>query len=302
MHFSTVIQLHGRGVVVSYAKLRAFSEEALEMYSSVRVFVGFFALASCTTGSFAQGSQASAPPKPANPLELKAPGPGEDKAYKAFQKFQSVPDSDLAGKTKAAEDFLNKFPNSTYNSYADAFLTVAYIQAGQVDKGLAAGEKALQLNPSDFRTMGVMSQTLSRTVADNAPDTAAKLEKAETYAKNTITGVATWVKPDSMSEGNFTGLKNETLTMGHASLGLVAIHRGNFEGAIPDLEQAVQLGTNTDPTNYYLLGIANQNSSHYDKAAEAFEKCAAVKGTNLTSTCTSLADQAKRDATQAKSK
>lgn len=273
------------------------------MRSFVRVSVTLVALASCTAICFAhQGNQAPAATKPPNPLEIKPPDKGEEKAYKAFQKFQSLPESDLANKTKAAEDFLSKFPNSSYDSYAYSFLTVAYIQSGQVDKGLAAGDKELQLNPSDFRTMGVMSQTMSRTVVDNAPDTASKLEKAETLAKNAITGAGNWVKPDSMTDANFTAFKNDTLAMGHASLGLVAIHRGNFEAAIPDLQQAVELGSNSDPTNYYLLGLANQNSGHYNQAAEAFDKCAAVKGNNLTATCVTLADQAKKDAAQAKPK
>lgn len=241
--------------------------------------------------------------KKENPLEIKAPSKGEEKAFKAFQHFQSLPESDSAKKVQAAEDFLAKFPNSSYDSYAYQYLAVAYIQTGQVDKGIAAGEKAVQTNPSDFRTMAVLGQTLSRTVTDTAADAAAKLSKAETYAKNAIAGTATWVKPDAMPDATFKTLKDETLTMAHASLGLVALHQNKFDAAIPELEQAVQLGSssNSDPTNYYLLGVAQQNSGHPDKAVPNFEKCAAVKGTNLTSTCTVLLEQSQKEA-QTKSK
>jgi len=275
------------------------------MRLSLRVACSVLTIACCVAASQAQtgpasaGGQGASAAKPQNPLEIKAPGPGEEKAYKAFQHFQSMPDSDAAKKTQAGEDFLNKFPSSSYATYAYQYLTIAYIQAGQVDKGVATGEKGIQVNPADYSTMGVLSQTISRTVNDSTPDAAAKLTKAETYAKNAIAGVATWVKPDAMSDENFTNRKNEILAMAHGSLGLVAIHRGNFEGAIPDLEKAVQLGTNTDPTNYYLLGLANQNSGHYDKASAAFEKCAGVKGHNLTATCVSLLEQAKKDAAKA---
>jgi len=238
--------------------------------------------------------------KPQNPLEIRAPGKGEEKAYKAFQHFQSVPESDAAKKVAEGEDFANKFPASTYAGYVYSYLAVAYIQAGQVDKGVTTGEKALQINPSDFRTMAVLSQTLARTAANTAPDSASKLAKAETDAKNAIAGAATWVKPDAMPEANFTALKNGTLTMAHASLGLIALHRNDFAAAVPELEQAVQLTTsdsaNTDPTNYYLLGVAQQNSGHPDKAVPNFEKCAAVKGTNLTATCVVLLDQSKKEA------
>jgi tetratricopeptide (TPR) repeat protein len=258
------------------------------------------ALMAAVCGARSITQEKSSNDKPQNPLELKAPGPGEEKAYKALQHFQSMPETDAPKKIQAAEDFLHKFPTTTYAAYLYQYLTVAYIQAGQVDKGLATGEKALQANPSDFRTMAVLSQTLSRTVTDTTPDAAAKLAKAETDAKGALAGVATWVKPDAMPDAIFTTLKNETLTMAHASLGLVALHKNNFDAAIPELEQAVQLGTNNDPTNYYLLGVANQNSGHPDRAVLNFEKCAAVKGTNLTSTCTVLLEQSQKDAAQPK--
>jgi tetratricopeptide (TPR) repeat protein len=266
--------------------------------SSVRALVAaaFLALGLLPLPAAAQTSA----DKPQNPLEIKAPGKGEEKAYKAFQHFQAVPESDAAKKVADGEDFVSKFPTSAYAAYVYSYLAVAYIQAGQVDKGVAAGEKGLQINPSDFRTMAVLGQTLARTAADTAPDSASKLAKAETDAKNAIAGVATWVKPDAMPEATFTALKNGTLTMAHASLGLVALHRNNFEAAVPELEQAVQLGAsdspNTDPTNYYLLGVAQQNSGHPDKAVPNFEKCASVKGTNLTATCVVLLEQSKKEA------
>jgi len=250
----------------------------------------------------AASGQDAAASKPPNPLEIKPPGPGEEKAYKALQHFQSLPESDAAKKTQAGEDFVSKFPNSSYLPVVYQHLTIAYIQAGQVDKGVAMGEKTLQANPADYRIMAVLAQTISRTLNDQTPDAAAKLAKAEGYAKGAITGVGTWVKPDTMSDANFTALKNEILAMAHSTLGLVAIHRGNFEGAIPDLAQAVELGSNADPTNYYLLGLANQNAGHYEPASAAFEKCAAVKGTNLTGTCVSLLEQAKKDAAAAPAK
>jgi tetratricopeptide (TPR) repeat protein len=268
------------------------------MSSSVKRLAVTLALAAFATFAVSEPSVSTQnpPDKPQNPLELKAPGKGEEKAYKALQHFQTLPETDAPKKIQAGEDFLSKFPTSSYASYVYQYLTVAYIRAGQVDKGIATGEKALQVNPSDFRTMAVLSQTISRTTTDSTPDAAGKLAKAETDAKGAIAGVATWVKPDAMPDATFTTLKKETLAMAHASLGLVALHKNSFDAAVPELEQAVELGINTDPTNYYLLGVANQNSGHPDKAVPNFEKCAAIKGTNLTATCTVLLEQSKKEA------
>ena len=268
------------------------------MSSSVKRFAVTIALMAFATPAISKSSSSTQnpPDKPQNPLEFKAPGKGEEKAFKALQQFHALPETDAPKKIQAGEDFLSKFPNSGYATYVYQYLTVAYIQAGQLDKGISTGEKGLQANPSDFRTMAVLSQTISRTTTDSTPDAAAKLAKAETDAKGAIAGVATWTKPDAMPDATFTTLKNETLAMAHASLGLVALHKNSFDAAIPELEQAVQLGSNTDPTNYYLLGVANQNSGHPDKAVPNFEKCAAMKGTSLTSTCTVLLEQSQKEA------
>jgi tetratricopeptide (TPR) repeat protein len=244
----------------------------------------------------------TSPLNPENSLEIiKPPAPAEEKAYKAFQKFQAMSNDDLGKKIQAGEDFLKKYPSTSYSPPVYSFLTAAYMQTGAVDKAVAAGEKGLQLNPQDFRTMAVMSQGLSRTVTASTPDSAARLAKAETYAKNALQGISTVAKPEGMSDANFTDLKNQTLAMAHGSLGLVEVHKNEFEAAIPELEQAVSTGPNQDPTNYYLLGVANQNSGHSDKAVAAFEKCAAVKS-NLQQTCASGAELAKKDAAQLKSK
>jgi len=240
----------------------------------------------------------TSPLNPENSLEIiRPPVPAQEKAYKAFQKFQAISNEDLAKKIQAGEDFLKKYPSTSYSTPVYSFLAAAYIQTGAVDKGLAAGEKDLQLNQRDFRTMAVMSQAISRTVTATTPDSAAQLTKADSYAKNAIQGIATLAKPEGMSDAKFTELKKQTLAMAHGSLGLVQVHKNEFEAAIPELEQAVALGSNEDPTNYYLLGVANQNAGHFEKAVVAFEECAAVKS-NLQGTCTTGAEQSKKEAAQ----
>jgi tetratricopeptide (TPR) repeat protein len=89
--------------------------------------------------------------------------------------------------------------------------------------------------------------------------------------------------------------KNETLTMAHSGLGLVYLRRGKFSDAIPELEQSVKIDPNPapDPVNLYLLGMANVKASHFDEAAIAFNKCAALAG-SLQNTCKTGAEEAKK--------
>ena len=71
------------------------------------------------------------------------------------------------------------------------------------------------------------------------------------------------------------------------------MRRGKNAEAIPELEQAVKVDPNPDPVNYYLLGMANKITSHFDDAVAAFNKCAAMTGP-LQGTCKTQAEDAKK--------
>jgi cytochrome c-type biogenesis protein CcmH/NrfG len=69
--------------------------------------------------------------------------------------------------------------------------------------------------------------------------------------------------------------------------------RGKFADAIPELEQSVKLDPVPDPVNWYILGVVNQNTSHFDDAAAAFGKCALIPG-KLQDTCKTRGEEAKK--------
>jgi len=212
-----------------------------------------------------------------------------------FNAFVSISPEQVSKKIKAGENFLKKYNDSRLRGQVYSLLTVLYIQAGDQDKGCSAGAKALQLNPKDVRTMGVLSQSIARSITSNTPDTSQKLAQAENYAKDALTTTPALVKPEGVSDQAFDDAKKETLAMAHSGLGLVHIREGKFADAIPDLQQAIQLDVKKDPTNLYLLGVANQNSSRYADAAAAFTQCAAIHGA-LQPTCQSAADEARKRA------
>ena len=81
--------------------------------------------------------------------------------------------------------------------------------------------------------------------------------------------------------------------MAHSGLGLVFVRQGKNAEAIPELEQAIKIDPNPDPVNYYLLGMANKITTHFDDAITAFNKCAAMTGP-MQGTCKSQAEDAKK--------
>src|SRR6266850_651753 len=122
-----------------------------------------------------------------------------------------------------------------------------------------------------------------------------QVDKAEQYSKRAIEITPTLPKPENLTDEAFGNAKNDTLVMAHSGLGLVYIRRGKFSEAIPELEQSVKADSHPepDPVNYYLLGVADKQTSHFEAAAAAFSKCATVPST-LQATCKSGAEDAKK--------
>jgi tetratricopeptide (TPR) repeat protein len=236
--------------------------------------------------------------KGANPPPLSmdaqpaAPSPEEEAAYKAFQE---APPTDPNKKDQLGEDFIQKYPQSRYRSVVYQGLVSGYFATNQVPKLLDAGEKEIALNPNDAPVLAVMAQTIARTYNAQQPNAAQQLDKAEEYSKRAIEIVPTLPKPAALTDDAFTMAKNDTLEMAHGGLGLVYIRKAKFTDAIPELEQSIKADTHpqADPVNYYLLGMANSKTSHYDAAVNAFTKCAAIQS-SLAPTCKQGAEEAKK--------
>ena len=269
-------------------------------------------LAFCGTAA-AQGSQGSQsgqggqsqPPAQSNdksktpdvtPLTLdSAPPPVNAEEDAAFKAFQAVPMSDAKQKIQVGEAFLQKYPETRYKSAVYAPLAFACLQDGQVQKMEEYGEKEIAVSPNDVSTLALLGQTLPRSIHSGTSQTEATqlLAKAEQYSKKAIEITPTIPKPENMTDEAFAAAKNQNLAMAHSGLGLVYIRRGKNAEAITELDEAVKVDPNPDPVNYYLLGMANKGTSHFDDAITAFNKCAAITGP-MQATCKSQADDTKK--------
>ncbi len=255
----------------------------------------------------AQGSQ-QAPPtlnpekkqdKPAEvtPLTLdNAPPPVNAEEDAAIQAFRAVPITDIAQKDQLGEEFLQKHPQSRYRPEVYSLLIRGYSSLGLIDKMETIGDKEIELNPNDAQTLAIMGSTLPRVMNATTIEPQKRLDKAEQYSKKALEVLPTLVKPAELSDADFLKAKDQTAALAYSGLGLVAVRRSKFAEAIPNFEKAVKLDPFPDPVNFYLLGIANEKTSHFEDAANAFTKCAAVPG-GLQATCKSGVDEAKKMAT-----
>ena len=229
----------------------------------------------------------------AAPLTLDAAPPVSAEEDAAFKAFQAAPPTDQAKRIELGEAFVQKYPQSRYLPVIYSSLTIAYMQANQIPKMLEIGDKAVALTPNDVTTLAILSQTISRVTNSTTPNAAQQLQKAEDYSKKAIEIVPTLPKPPNLTDEAFTAAKNQALVAAHSGLGLVYVKRGKNQEAIPELEASIKLDNAPDPVNYYLLGIANKSTSHFEDAIAAFNKCAEIAG-SLQPTCKAQAEDTKK--------
>jgi tetratricopeptide (TPR) repeat protein len=240
-----------------------------------------------------QGDKSKTPEVTPLTLDAEPPPPVSAEEEAAYKAFQDVLPGDAAKKIEVGEAFLQKYPQSRYRSPVYANLAFASVQVGQVQKMQEYGEKELELVPNDVSTLALMGQTIPRSWHPDAPNADKILAQAEQYSKQALEITPTLPKPADLTDEAFASAKNQTLAMAHGGLGLVYVRRGKNSEAIPELEQAVKIDPSPDPVNYYLLGVANKSTSHWDAAAAAFNHCAEMPGP-MQGTCKSQAQEAKK--------
>jgi tetratricopeptide (TPR) repeat protein len=230
----------------------------------------------------------------AAPLTLdSAPAPvnaEEDAAIKAFREAKT---DDIAKKDQMGEEFLQKYPQSRYRAEVFSWQVKSFYSKGQIDKMEEAGDKQLALTPDDPQTLALLGSTLPRAMNANTPEPQKRLAKSEEMCKKALDIIPTLQKPDTMTDDVFQRMKAMTLALAYSGLGVVDFRRGQFTEAIPNFQQSVKLDPQPDAVNYYLLGISEEKTSHFDDAVDAFTKCSEIQS-GIQATCKQNIDEAKK--------
>ena len=250
-----------------------------------------------------QSGQQSQPPSlvhPAGQQAQQSPAqqapkvdPKEEADYKALFDMTQSPTPDLDKEIQASEDFLKNYPQSHYRAWVASRLTNFYFRKNDIPKMLSTSSLALQLNPDDVSVLVPVGWVMPRFDA-NAPDFPDRLAKAEQYEKHALELLPTLPKPAQVPDEQFAQSKASAASQAHSGLGLVYFREGKYQQSSDELQQATQITTDTDPTDFFILGLDLDQLQKFADASKAYDSCAA-----LTST---LQDTCKRNGAAAKAK
>jgi tetratricopeptide (TPR) repeat protein len=218
----------------------------------------------------------------------------ENEAYKAF--FDTNP-QDADKRIELGEAFVKKYPSGQYTEAVYAGLVQAYYMKQDWDNFYASADKALAINPNDVDVLITVGWVIPHVYDPNDPEASKKLDKAEDYEKRALQNLVTLQKPANMTDEQFAATKAEKAAEARSGLGLVYFRRQDFEKAAKELDLATQGTSHPDPTDYFALGAALQNTREFSKAAEAFDRCAQIPS-SVQAQCKKNADEAKKLAAQ----
>lgn len=234
-------------------------------------------------------------PSLANPQQNAAPAvdPKEEAAYKAFYDMNPAADADYDAQIKAGEQFVKDYPQSRYREGVYARLAMAYFKKGQIDKMCDAADKALAINPDD---LGVLTQVgwMIPHAGPSTPNYSEDLGKAEQYEKHALEILNSLAKPANLTQDQFDKSKSAGLSQAHSGLGLVYFRQQKYELSSAEMGQATTVATDSDPTDFFILGLDDENLQKYADSAKAFDACAQMNS--------SLQDSCKKGSAEAKAK
>lgn len=239
------------------------------------------------------GEQGQTPPSPQTPAEAPKVDPAEEKAYKDFTDLK--PD-DYDKQVQTGEDFVKKYPQSKYSEFVYSRLSHAYFNKQQLDKMYEASDKALALNPNDVSVLVLVGWVIPHNINPNDLESDRRLAKAEGYEKHALEILPSLPKPDSLTDEQFTAAKSREEATAHSGLGLIYFRQQKTEDSLKELQQATAK-EQTDPVDFFIMGLDLDNLKRYNDAVDAFQKCAQIPGA-MQDRCKQQADKTKAQAAQ----
>lgn len=219
--------------------------------------------------------------------------PKEEAAYKAFYDMKPASAADYQNEIQAGEKFLTDYLQSRYREAVYGRLTEAYFNTKQVEKMCDAADKALAIKPDDVSVLTQVGWMIPHASPDT-PNYDQDLTKAEQYEKHSLELLNTMNKPTNLTQDQFDQSKKAYLSQAHSGLGLVYFREKKYELSSAEMAEATTVASDSDPTDYLILGVDDETLQKYADAVKAYDTCAQMPW--------ALQDRCKQGSAEAKSK
>lgn len=203
------------------------------------------------------------------PADQKQPMPKSKGEQDLLQQMLGGQDPD--SRIKAAETLLTKYADTDFKGLALYVEAMSYQQKNDYEKMVVFGEQAIQADPKQYLAMLMLARGIAQRTREFDLDREEKLAHAEKYAKDAMEIVKDLPKPNpQITDDQWTQAKKEAASQGHEALGFAARARKNYDVAVSELKQAIDLAP--EPVTMVQLAAVYDMQKKPDDALPLLEK------------------------------
>ena len=220
----------------------------------------------------AQGTQTSAAaPAPAAQHQPQAKSKEEFDAYN-----QAAAKTDPAQLEAAADDFAQKFPNSELKELLYVRAMSLYQQQNSSSKVIAAGRKAIALNPTNPVPLVAVASALVMDTRESDLDRDSRYAEASKDAQAGLDNIDTGLEvPPGVSEAQIAAAKANLRSIAYDTLGVIAMNKKDYAAAEQNFQRAADLMKDQpDAVVYIRLSVVQDNEKKYTEALDSANKAA----------------------------
>jgi len=228
------------------------------------------AMAQGTTSTPAQGSQPST--AAAAPAVQHQPQAKSKDEYDAYNLAASK--SDPAQLEAAADDFAQKFPNSELKELLYVRAMNSYQQQNNSAKIVAAGRKAIEVNPTNPVPLVAVASALVMDTRETDIDRDARYVEASKDAQAALDNVDTGLEvPPGIPPQQVAAAKANLRSIAYDTLGVIAMNKKDYAAAEQNFQKAADLMKDQpDAVVYLRLSVAQDNEKKYPEALDSANK------------------------------
>ncbi|HEU0122389.1 MAG TPA: tetratricopeptide repeat protein [Bryobacteraceae bacterium] len=229
-----------------------------------RMFPRLAAGALATAMLFAQGKQ---------------PQPKSQKEVDALNAMFQAADNDA--RIKSANELLQKFADTDFKALALYMITTSYNEKKDHTNTIVYGERVVEADPKSAfaaHSKVMMAIALAMTTKEFDFDKEEKLGRADKLAKEAIEGIKTAPKFNpQLTDEQWEQAKKNYTGEAYTALGMTAIVRKNWDGAIANYKLSAETDPGNGPT-WVRLGAAQISAGKLDDAIATLDKVIAMPG------------------------
>jgi tetratricopeptide (TPR) repeat protein len=222
------------------------------------------------------------------------PRPKSQQELDGLKAIDAAPSLDV--KLQKIDDFLAAFADSDYK-----LILLDQAVGMAADKNdyvltMTWGQRDLDVNPGSFVAMLSLATVTAATTKEFDLDKEQKLTQADKWANGALDALKTAPRPVQYPEDRWPEAKKFFQAQCHQALGLIAMDRKKFDGAVAEFQAAFEILP--EPNYLVRVGEANVRAAKYDNAIAAFDKVLAMP--DLNPVVKQITENKKRDALRRK--